>query len=203
MHFSKVSFHCGKPQQDVHFKMSVVLLPSSVSECKEPTEPTEKCLLTTDDRFYSQRRQKILELSGKTITGNPVNISSLYIGGKLEAERKGRLNLPKLKAAYQGLIIHSFTCSLCSLSHIILEKINYIFVPCILSFSLRSVRAEHSFFLTPEPEYLIQTLSLNSFISLRREERLGSYHSQFSSKNLTDFGAGKVLNRYSMKQSAS
>lgn len=133
MHFSKVSFHCGKPQQDVHFKMSVALLPSSVSECKEPTEPTEKCLLTTGDRFYSQRRQKILELGGKTIRGNPVNISSLYIGGKLEAERKGRLNLLKLKTAYQGLIIHSFTFSydtgknklhLCSLHFIIFSEVH-------------------------------------------------------------------------------
>ena len=30
---ARVFFHCRKPQQDVHFKMSVVLLPSSVSEC--------------------------------------------------------------------------------------------------------------------------------------------------------------------------
>lgn len=134
-----------------------------------------------------------------------MNISSLYIGGKLEAERKGRLNLPKLKAAYQRLIIsfiHSFTCSLYSLSHI-LEKINCVFLPYILSFSLRSLRAELSFFLTPEPEYLIQTLSLNSFISLRREERLGPCHSQFSSKNFINFGTCKALNRYSMKQSAN
>ena len=40
-----------------------------------------------------------------------MNISSLYIGGKLEAERKGRLNLLKSKIAYQGLII-SFIHSL-------------------------------------------------------------------------------------------
>ena len=61
--------------------------------------------------FIVREKQKILELSGKTIRGNPVNISSLYIGGKLEAERKGRLNLPKSKIAYQGLII-SFIHSL-------------------------------------------------------------------------------------------